>query len=76
MVEEFRSGRDVARAEHKFNDLSTKEWGLAFYMVVFEYLVTICPELVNSEIQKNNTYIHGLAPHIKAKVQSHHPNTY
>ena len=60
-IREFRSGRDVARSEQEFNHLSTKESGLAFYTVHFEYLVTICPKLVNLEIQSINAYLQGLA---------------
>lgn len=68
MIREFRSRKDVARAKQEFNHHSTKESGMAFYMVHFKYLVTICHELVNSKIQKNNAYLQRLGPHIRIEV--------
>ena len=49
-IKEFLSRQDVARAEQEFSHLITKELSMAFYIVCFEYLVSICLDLVNSEI--------------------------
>lgn len=71
MKREFHSKENMTRAEHEFSELIIRESGLAFYIVRFEYLVTICPELIGSEIKKIYEFLQRLSPHVRGDVRAY-----